>query len=127
MPPRWSITPFAYGCGSCSLAGYRDTELSGRGDSVDAAAHGGQQPSQIVCHRALSGAVEPIAAAVTILLASVVLPILPYLLAFAAGAMMYVVVEELIPETQEGSHSNMGTVGFAVGFLLMMLLDVVLG
>lgn len=76
---------------------------------------------------ALSGVVEPIAAAVTILLASVVLPILPYLLAFAAGAMMYVVVEELIPETQEGSHSNMGTVGFAVGFLLMMLLDVVLG
>ena len=76
---------------------------------------------------ALSGVVEPIAAAVTILLASVVLPILPYLLAFAAGSMMYVVVEELIPETQEGRHSNMGTVGFAVGFLLMMLLDVVLG
>lgn len=76
---------------------------------------------------ALSGVVEPIGAILTILLASVVLPILPYLLAFAAGAMMYVVVEELIPETQEGKHSNMGTIGFAAGFLLMMALDVLLG
>lgn len=75
----------------------------------------------------LSGIVEPIGAGLTILLASVVLPILPYLLAFAAGAMMYVVVEELIPETQEGKHSNMGTIGFAVGFLVMMALDVLLG
>ena len=75
----------------------------------------------------LSGIVEPIGAVVTILLASVVLPILPYLLSFAAGAMMYVVVEELIPETQEGKHSNLGTIGFAVGFLLMMALDVLLG
>ena len=75
----------------------------------------------------LSGAVEPIGAIVTILLASVVLPILPYLLSFAAGAMMYVVVEELIPETQEGKHSNLGTIGFSVGFLLMMVLDVLLG
>ena len=75
----------------------------------------------------LSGAVEPIGAIVTILLASVVLPILPYLLSFAAGAMMYVVVEELIPETQEGKHSNLGTIGFSVGFLLMMALDVLLG
>ncbi|MDE6301918.1 MAG: ZIP family metal transporter [Muribaculaceae bacterium] len=75
----------------------------------------------------LSGAVEPVGAALTILLASVVLPALPYLLAFAAGAMMYVVVEELIPETQEGKHSNMGTLGFAAGFALMMVLDVVLG
>ncbi len=76
---------------------------------------------------ALSGVVEPLGTVVTILLASVVLPVLPYLLAFAAGAMMYVVVEELIPETQEGKHSNMGTVGFALGFVLMMVLDVVLG
>lgn len=76
---------------------------------------------------ALSGVVEPIGAILTILLASFVVPILPYLLSFAAGAMIYVVVEELIPETQEGSHSNMGTIGFAVGFLLMMALDVVLG
>lgn len=75
----------------------------------------------------LSGIVEPIAAVLTILLASVVVPILPYLLAFAAGAMMYVVVEELIPETQEGKHSNIGTIGFAIGFLLMMILDVLLG
>lgn len=75
----------------------------------------------------LSGIVEPIGAAITILLASVILPILPYLLAFAAGAMIYVVVEELIPETQEGEHSNLGTLGFAAGFLLMMALDVVPG
>ena len=75
----------------------------------------------------LSGVVEPIGAIVTIMLASVVVPILPYLLAFAAGAMMYVVVEELIPETQEGKHSNMGTIGFSVGFILMMVLDVLLG
>lgn len=75
----------------------------------------------------LSGIVEPIGAIVTIMLASFVLPILPYLLAFAAGAMIYVVVEELIPETQEGQHSNMGTIGFSVGFLLMMVLDVLLG
>ncbi len=75
----------------------------------------------------LSGVVEPIGAVLTILLASVVMPLLPYLLAFAAGAMMYVVVEELIPETQEGVHSNLGTIGFALGFMLMMVLDVVLG
>ncbi len=75
----------------------------------------------------MSGIVEPIAAIITILLASVVIPILPYLLAFAGGAMIYVVVEELIPETQEGEHSNMGTIGFAIGFVLMMMLDVLLG
>lgn len=76
---------------------------------------------------ALSGIVEPIGAVATILLASAIVPVMPYLLAFAAGAMMYVVVEELIPETQEGGHSNIGTIGFAVGFLLMMILDVLLG
>jgi len=75
----------------------------------------------------LSGVVEPIGAILTLLLASIVVPVLPYLLAFAAGAMIYVVVEELIPETQEGEHSNLGTIGFAVGFLLMMSLDVLLG
>ena len=74
----------------------------------------------------LSGVVEPIGAALTVLLASVVLPVLPYLLAFAAGAMIYVVVEELIPETQQGTHSNMGTIGFSVGFLLMMALDILI-
>lgn len=75
----------------------------------------------------LSGAVEPLGTVLTILLASIVVPALPYLLAFAAGAMLYVVVEELIPETQEGQHSNMGTIGFAIGFLLMMAMDVLLG
>ena len=75
----------------------------------------------------LSGVVEPIGAIATIMLAHVLIPALPYLLAFAAGAMLYVVVEELIPETQAGKHSNIGTIGFAFGFLLMMVLDVVLG
>lgn len=74
----------------------------------------------------LSGVVEPIAMIITLLITDLVLPILPYLLAFSAGAMMYVVVEELIPETQSGRHSNMGTIGFAVGFILMMILDVVI-
>ena len=75
----------------------------------------------------LSGVVEPAAAVLTLLLYRLLAPILPYLLAFAAGAMMYVVVEELIPETAEGEHSNIGTIGFAVGFALMMMLDVALG
>lgn len=75
----------------------------------------------------LSGIVEPIGAIITILAASLIMPALPYLLSFAAGAMMYVVVEELIPEMSEGSHSNIGTIAFAVGFVLMMVLDVALG
>ena len=75
----------------------------------------------------LSGIVEPIGALLTIAAASLVLPILPYLLAFAAGAMIYVVVEELIPEMSAGEHSNIGVVAFAVGFTLMMTLDVALG
>ena len=75
----------------------------------------------------LSGAVEPVAAIITILAAQLVVPMLPYLLAFAAGAMIYVVVEELIPEMSEGAHSNLGTVAFALGFVLMMVLDVALG
>lgn len=74
-----------------------------------------------------SGVVEPVAAAITILLTRFVTPILPYLLAFAAGAMLYVVVEELIPEANEGEHSNIGTIGFALGFCVMMILDVALG
>ncbi|MBR3641059.1 MAG: ZIP family metal transporter [Oscillibacter sp.] len=76
---------------------------------------------------ALSGAVEPVAAILTILAASVVVPALPYFLSFAAGAMLYVVVEELIPEMSAGEHSNIGVVTFAVGFVLMMALDVALG
>lgn len=75
----------------------------------------------------LSGAVEPIGAILVILLASLMTPVLPYLLAFAAGAMIYVVIEELIPEASEGEHSNLSTVGFAIGFVLMMMLDVMLG
>lgn len=73
-----------------------------------------------------SGAVEPVAALITILLIEYVEPVLPYFLSFSAGAMIYVVVEELIPESQSGSHSNVATIGVAVGFALMMLLDVAL-
>ena len=75
----------------------------------------------------ISGVVEPIAALITILLTSIVITVLPYLLSFAAGAMIYVVVEELIPEASEGEHSNIGTIGFALGFMIMMALDVALG
>ena len=75
----------------------------------------------------LSGIVEPLGAFATILAAGVVVPLLPYLLSFAAGAMMYVVVEELIPEMSSGKHSNIGTLFFAAGFTLMMILDVALG
>ncbi len=75
----------------------------------------------------LSGIVEPIGAIFTILLTSIVVPVLPYLLSFAAGAMIYVVVEELIPESQLGEHSNIGTIGVAIGFSIMMILDVALG
>lgn len=75
----------------------------------------------------LSGAVEPIGAVLTILMAGFLVPLLPYLLSFAAGAMFYVVVEELIPEMSEGKHSNVGTLLFAAGFTVMMALDVALG
>ena len=75
----------------------------------------------------LSGIVEPVAGGITVLLAAYITPVLPYLLAFAAGAMIYVVVEELVPESAEGEHSNIGTIGFAAGFVLMMMLDVALG
>ena len=75
----------------------------------------------------LSGVVEPVAGFLTILLASLVMPVLPYFLSFAAGAMIYVVVEELVPEMAEGEHSNWGTVVFMLSFVLMMILDVALG
>ena len=75
----------------------------------------------------LSGIVEPVAGLITILLASQVSSILPYFLSFAAGAMLYVVVEELVPEMAEGEHSNLGTIAFMIGFVLMMILDVALG
>ena len=76
---------------------------------------------------ALSGIVEPIGGALVLMLATSVLGIMPYMLAFAAGAMLYVVVEELVPDYSQGKHSNIGTIGFAFGFVLMMVLDVVLG
>ena len=75
----------------------------------------------------LSGTVEPVGAIAVLLLASLLMPVMPYMLAFAAGAMFYVVVEELIPEASEGEHSNLSTIGFAIGFVLMMVLDVVMG
>lgn len=75
----------------------------------------------------VSGLVEPIGAIITVLLTNQILPVLPYILSFAAGAMIYVVVEELIPESQEGEHSNIGTIGVAIGFVIMMILDTVLG
>lgn len=75
----------------------------------------------------LSGAVEPVGGMLTILLTSLVVPLMPYLLSFAAGAMMYVVVEELIPEMSEGEHSDIGVLTFALGFMVMMTLDVALG
>lgn len=87
----------------------------------------GMSNKKAFSYGAMSGVIEPIGAIVTILLAGWILPALPYLLAFAAGAMLYVVVEELIPEMSEGEHSNVGTIFFAMGFTLMMVLDVALG
>ena len=75
----------------------------------------------------MSGVVEPIGAVLTVIFAEIAVPLLPYLLSFAAGAMIYVVTEELIPESQNGKHSNIGTIGVAIGFTLMMVLDVALG
>lgn len=88
---------------------------------------GGMKKGRAFGYGVLSGVIEPIGAIATILLAHWVVPILPYLLSFAAGAMLYVVVEELIPEMSEGEHSNIGTIFFAIGFTLMMMLDVALG
>ena len=87
----------------------------------------GMGKGRAFCGGVLSGIVEPIGAVLTILTAQMILPALPYLLSFAAGAMLYVVVEELIPEMSQGDHSNIGTIFFAVGFSVMMVLDVALG
>lgn len=87
----------------------------------------GMKRSKAFLYGVISGAVEPIGAILTIFAASIITPVLPYLLSFAAGAMIYVVVEELIPEASEGQHSNIGTIMFAMGFLVMMILDVALG
>lgn len=94
--------------------------------SMPLLAEGMPKPKTFLCG-VLSGVVEPIGALLTILAARFFLPVMPYLLSFAAGAMFYVVVEELIPEMSEGTHMNIGTVSFAVGFVLMMALDVGLG
>lgn len=88
---------------------------------------GGAKKSKAFMYGLISGIVEPVGALLTIFFANLFVPVLPYLLSFAAGAMMYVVVEELIPEMSEGNHSNIGTIMFSVGFVLMMILDVALG
>lgn len=87
----------------------------------------GETKSRSFFYGTLSGIVEPIAALITLLLTKYIAPILPYILSFAAGAMVYVVVEELIPEASEGEHSNLSTIAMAIGFVLMMSLDVALG
>lgn len=87
----------------------------------------GMPKAKAFLYGTLSGIVEPIGAVLTIALTNLVVPILPYFLSFAAGAMIYVVVEELIPESQSGKHSNIGTIGVAIGFVIMMILDVALG
>ena len=87
----------------------------------------GMSKTKAFLYGTLTGIVEPISAFITILLTSVVVPVLPYLLSFAAGAMIYVVVEELIPESQKDEISSLGTIGVTFGFLIMMVLDVALG
>ncbi len=87
----------------------------------------GISKARAFCYGTLSGAVEPLGALLMIVLSSLLTPILPYFLSFAAGAMIYVVIEELIPEASEGLHTNLSTIGFAAGFILMMILDVALG
>lgn len=94
--------------------------------SAPLAASGTSKGKAFACGT-LSGVAEPVGAILTILVTSLVTPVLPYILAFAAGAMIYVVIEELIPESRSDEHSNVGTVGAALGFALMMLLDVALG
>jgi ZIP family zinc transporter len=87
----------------------------------------GDSKNKSFLYGVLSGAVEPAAAVITVLLSEMMIPLMPYLLSFAAGAMLYVVVEELIPEMSQGEHSNTGVLAFAVGFSFMMVLDVALG
>ncbi|MBQ6841731.1 MAG: ZIP family metal transporter, partial [Firmicutes bacterium] len=87
----------------------------------------GMSKGRACLYGVLSGVVEPLGVLIMLLLSRWLAPVLPYILAFSAGAMMYVVIEELIPESQNGEHSNIGTIGAALGFALMMLLDVALG
>ena len=115
------------GGGAGSFSGYRLQNFpEGAIISMPLKAEGFSK-SRSFLYGTLSGAVEPIGALLTILLAGILVPVLPYALSFAAGAMIYVVVEELIPEMSAGKHSNVGTILFAVGFTLMMVLDVALG
>lgn len=109
-----------------SLWGSR-SRISGRRDHFHAAPFRRDGALSLLRRRVLSGIVEPIGAIATILLTAMVVPMMPYLLSFAAGAMMYVVVEELIPEMSAGEHSDVGVISFAIGFMLMMALDVALG
>ena len=101
--------------------------LTGAQIVVEALRAEGVRKGRAFSYGVLSGVVEPIGALLTMLAAGFLLPAMPYLLSFAAGAMVYVVVEELIPEMSAGEHSNIGTVFFAVGFSVMMILDVALG
>ena len=87
----------------------------------------GMSKQKAFVYGVLSGLVEPVGALLTIFLTGFIVPFLPYFLSFAAGAMIYVVVEELIPEAQSGEHTNIGTIGVTIGFVLMMVLDVALG
>ena len=128
MPDFWQ------GGGSLSLAGAMALSLGiaiqnfPEGAILSLPLHSeGQPKGKAFMYGALSGVVEPIAAILTILASSLVVPVLPYLLSFAAGAMIYVVVEELIPEMSEGGHSHVGVLAFTLGFTLMMALDVALG
>ena len=87
----------------------------------------GESKSRAFIYGVLSGIVEPISALITMLLLNIVVPLLPYLLSSAAGAMIYVVIEELIPEIHSGNRSNLGVIGFTLGFIVMMILDIALG
>ena len=87
----------------------------------------GMSKNKAFLYGAMSGIVEPIGVIFTVALTGLVVPLLPFFLSFAAGAMIYVVVEELIPSSQAGNHSNIGTIGVAIGFVLMMVLDIALG
>lgn len=104
-----------------------DSALTASDAALKAHADSGTPKGKAFACGTLSGVAEPVGAILTILVTSLVTPVLPYILAFAAGAMIYVVIEELIPESRSDEHSNVGTVGAALGFALMMLLDVALG
>ena len=105
----------------------RNSKLSGRSNYFYASFVVLAYRKRGLLYGVLSGLVEPVGAMLTILLTGIIVPFLPYFLSFAAGAMIYVVVEELIPESQMGEHTNIATIGVAVGFTLMMVLDVALG